>query len=149
MNMEEQKQYCEKHGLKKYHVLMRVEHGGSLPSPEGFAEDLRGELEITDHDGGAVAYDVVVTVTCMGSSKTSCPATTMRPSDAGRNPVSIRIVVVFPAPFGPIKPTTSPLPTSKLTPSTAVMRPNRRVRLRAAIMGHRHRWAGLKEGWRV
>ncbi len=62
MNMEEQKQYCEKHGLKKYHVLMRVEHGGSLPSPEGFAEDLRGELEISvfaanEAQAEHIAYD--------------------------------------------------------------------------------------------
>ena len=61
MNME-QKQYCEKHGLKKYHVLMRVEHGGSLPSPEGFAEDLRGELEISvfaanEAQAEQIAYD--------------------------------------------------------------------------------------------
>ena len=27
----------------------------------------RGEVEITDHDGGAVAYDIVVTITCMGT----------------------------------------------------------------------------------
>jgi hypothetical protein len=62
MNMEEQKQYCEKYGLKKYHILMRVEHGGSSPNPEGFAEDLRGELEISvfaanEAQAEHIAYD--------------------------------------------------------------------------------------------
>src|SRR5690606_11964528 len=42
-------------------------------------------------------------------------------------PASIRIVVVFPAPFGPRNPTTSPRRTSKLTPSTAVNAPKRFV----------------------
>ena len=35
------------------------------------------------------------------------------------NPVIIRIVVDFPAPFGPRKPSTSPFPTEKEIPFTA------------------------------
>ena len=43
-----------------------------------------------------------------GSSCTSCPATTAVPAVGGVKPVMIRMVVVFPAPFGPRKPITSP-----------------------------------------
>ena len=39
----------------------------------------------------------------------------------------IRSSVVLPAPFGPSSPNT-PAPASRLTPSTARVRPNRRVR---------------------
>ena len=42
------------------------------------------------------------------------------PDEAGRNPVSSRSVVVFPAPFGPSRPTTSPRGMSKVRSSTAV-----------------------------
>jgi hypothetical protein len=37
--------------------------------------------------------------------------------------VSIRIVVVLPAPFGPSKPTQVPYGTSRSSPSTAVIAP--------------------------
>ena len=47
------------------------------------------------------------------------PATSIRPSVGGKYPVSIRIVVDFPAPFGPKKPTTSPFSTEKVIPRTA------------------------------
>src|SRR5207244_12446219 len=48
---------------------------------------------------------------------------TFAPPDVGwRSVVSILIVVVFPAPFGPRKPNTSDLSTSKLTRSTAGLR---------------------------
>ena len=40
----------------------------------------------------------------------------------------MRIVVVFPAPLGPRNPSTSPLWTARLTPSTAVICPQRFVR---------------------
>src|SRR4029450_5149544 len=39
-------------------------------------------------------------------------------------PSRIRIVVVFPAPFGPRKPCTSPVRTSRSRPSRARVRPN-------------------------
>ena len=51
----------------------------------------------------------------------------------GRNPVSIRMVVVFPAPLGPRKPTTSPCSTAKVAPVTAGWRPKRLVRLSTLI----------------
>ena len=42
-------------------------------------------------------------------------------------PITIRIVVVFPAPFPPTKPVIAPPGTGKPTPSTAVWSPNRLV----------------------
>ena len=57
-----------------------------------------------------------------GSSATSMSLTSTRPASGARNPAMIRSVVVFPAPFGPTKPTTSPRPTRKLTPSSACTR---------------------------
>src|SRR5258708_12602180 len=60
--------------------------------------------------------------TSMGCSSTSYPATVAVPPVGGRKHVRTRIVVVFPAPFGPRKPTISPLVTSKETLSTAIVR---------------------------
>ena len=45
----------------------------------------------------------------MDCSKTSNPPTVAVPDVAGMNPVSMRIVVVLPAPFGPRNPRISPL----------------------------------------
>src|SRR3954451_5243161 len=48
--------------------------------------------------------------------------------EVGRStPASMRRVVVLPAPSGPTRPNSSPRPTSKLTPATAVRSPNLRV----------------------
>ncbi len=47
------------------------------------------------------------------------PATDAEPEVGRTRVVSTPIVVVFPAPFGPSSPKTSPGATSKLTPSTA------------------------------
>ena len=44
----------------------------------------------------------------------SWPFTLAVPEVGARKPVSIFIVVDFPAPFGPRNPSTSPAPTSKL-----------------------------------
>ena len=56
--------------------------------------------------------------------------------DFGRRvPVSIRIVVVLPDPFGPRKPKTSPRGTSKSMPSTAVKSPKVLVRPRTEMAG--------------
>ena len=49
----------------------------------------------------------------------SCPSMTAVPDVGGRKPVIIRMVVDFPAPFGPRKPSTSPSLTEKDTPFTA------------------------------
>src|SRR5436853_5911210 len=61
-------------------------------------------------------------LTSSGFSRTSKPATVAVPEVGNRNPVSMRIVVVFPAPFGPRKPTISPFATSKEMWSTARLR---------------------------
>lgn len=54
---------------------------------------------------------------------------------------SIRMVVVFPAPFGPRKPKTSPSSTCRLRSSTAVKAPNFFVRFSTSIkLGHRGTW---------
>jgi hypothetical protein len=53
----------------------------------------------------------------------SKPAISAVPSVGGMKPVRIRIVVVFPAPFGPRKPTTSPFSTLNETSSTATRSP--------------------------
>ena len=63
------------------------------------------------------------------------PNSSASPSLAGNNPVSIFIVVVLPQPFEPTKPKISPRSIVKLTWSTAVKSPNRRVRSRAAMTG--------------
>ena len=53
----------------------------------------------------------------------SFPATSAEPRDGRRSVVSIRIVVVFPAPFGPRKPKNSPDLISRSIASTAGTRP--------------------------
>ena len=55
----------------------------------------------------------------------SRPPTSTRPSLGGMKPVMTRIVVVFPAPFGPRKPRTSPFATPKLRSATAGVLPYR------------------------
>ena len=55
----------------------------------------------------------------IGFSRTSNPHTLTLPEVGGMKPVIMRIVVDFPAPFGPRKPSTSPFPTSNETSSTA------------------------------
>ena len=51
------------------------------------------------------------------------PLTVTDPDVGASNPMIIRIVVDFPAPFGPRKPVTTPGLTVKLSPSTAVFPP--------------------------
>src|SRR5688572_30724539 len=58
----------------------------------------------------------------------SSPATRPSPALGASSPVSILIVVVFPAPFGPRNPKISPSSTSKVTWSTATNSPNIRVK---------------------
>src|SRR5271170_8348469 len=60
--------------------------------------------------------------TSIGSSSTSKPATIAVPAVGGRKHVSIRMVVVLPAPLGPKKPTIWPFWISKEIWSTAVLR---------------------------
>src|SRR2546426_12735014 len=60
--------------------------------------------------------------TSIGCSSTSKPATEAVPDVGGKKHVSMRIVVVLPAPFGPRKPTIWPFSTSNEMVSTAVVR---------------------------
>ena len=53
----------------------------------------------------------------------SSPSTDTRPASGRRNPSSVSIVVVLPAPFGPSTAVICPAAASKLTPSTAVTSP--------------------------
>ena len=57
----------------------------------------------------------------LGLAAASIPSTVTFPEPGSRNPVIIRIVVVFPAPFGPRKPRISPLSTRNDTSSTATV----------------------------
>ena len=57
------------------------------------------------------------------SSKMSKPSTFTVPLVAGRKPVMMRIVVVFPAPLGPRKPTISPFCAVNETRSMASRSP--------------------------
>ena len=58
-----------------------------------------------------------------GSVNTLTPATRADPPSAFRRPSRISTVVVFPAPFGPRRPNTSPDSTWKLMPRTASISP--------------------------
>ena len=58
----------------------------------------------------------------------------MRPAVGASSPASMRIVVDLPEPFGPRKPKMPPRGMSKLTLSTAVKSPNRRVTSRTETM---------------
>src|SRR5690242_19591202 len=67
-------------------------------------------------------------LTSIGFSRTSKPATVALPEVGGRKQVRTRMVVVFPAPLGPRKPTICPLSTSNEILSTATVRAYRLVR---------------------
>src|ERR1039457_2929677 len=67
-------------------------------------------------------------LTSCGFSSTSKPAMVALPDVGGRKQVRTRIVVVFPAPLGPRKPTIWPFSTSKEMSSTATVRAYRLVR---------------------
>src|ERR1700726_3498654 len=73
--------------------------------------------------------------TSLRSTAGSRPSISTWPRVGVSRVVSILIVVVLPAPFGPRKAKISPLSTSKEMPSTAVSRPNVLVRSRARITG--------------
>jgi len=61
----------------------------------------------------------------------------MCPASGVSRPVSILMVVVFPAPFGPRNPNSSPSGTLKEISSTAVIAPNRFVNPLTAITSSR------------
>ena len=65
----------------------------------------------------------------------SCPSTVAVPPSGGRKQLSMRMVVDFPAPFGPRNPSTSPLLTLNDTRSTARMGPKDLLSAFASIIG--------------
>src|SRR6478752_6772025 len=65
--------------------------------------------------------------TSSGFLRTSKPATVAVPALGGRKQVSMRMVVVLPAPFGPRNPTIWPFSTENEMRSTAVVRAYRLV----------------------
>src|SRR2546430_11357445 len=71
--------------------------------------------------------------TCIGSRRTSNPATDASPSVMSAKPVSNLIIVVLPAPFGPRRPKTVPEATFRVTWSTAVSFPYTLVRFSVTI----------------
>src|SRR6266849_6597634 len=81
--------------------------------------------------------------TSIGFSWTSRPHTETLPALGGMKPVIMRIVVDLPAPLGPRNPSTSPLPTSNETPSTARFGPKDLLRfstlITAPLQKHLHR----------
>src|SRR5580658_7236071 len=83
-------------------------------------------------------------LTSMGCSCTSNPATLALPSVGGRKQVRMRMVVVFPAPLGPRKPTICPFSTSKEMLSTATVRAYLLVRPSTLII---LRCPGRKRVW--
>ena len=66
-------------------------------------------------------------------SRYRLPPTRTSPASGASSPRIRRIVVDFPAPFGPTNPVTRPVATPKDSPSTATVRPYRFVRPCASI----------------
>ena len=69
------------------------------------------------------------------SGVSGMPATVAEPEVGAMSVPSVRTVVVFPAPFGPRKPNTSPWPISKETSWNATRSPKRLPRPRTEIAG--------------
>src|SRR5690242_13147191 len=64
----------------------------------------------------------------MGCAATSVPKMLMLPAAGLSSVVSIRMVVVLPAPFGPSRPNISPAPIARSSSLTATWAPKRYVR---------------------
>ena len=64
------------------------------------------------------------------------PLTRTVPLVGRSSPAITRIVVDFPAPFGPRNPVTTPGSTTKLSPSTAALSPYRLVKPSISIMSY-------------
>src|SRR6202162_3694816 len=73
--------------------------------------------------------------TSTGCVVRSSPRISIRPALGARRPVSILMVVDFPAPLGPRKPKNCPGATRRSMPSTAISSPKRRVRPWVEIVG--------------
>jgi hypothetical protein len=61
---------------------------------------------------------------CGGAAPMSSPKKRIEPESARRSPVTRLKSVVLPAPFGPMMPSSSRLPTSTLRPSMTFSAPN-------------------------
>jgi hypothetical protein len=88
-------------------------------------------LEVLDHavaqvQAGRLGHDRDPSADLHTVLRTERYAATVAAPEVGAMRVpSVRTIVVFPAPFGPRKPNTSPWPTSKVTSAKAVRAPNR------------------------
>src|SRR5471030_96226 len=69
-----------------------------------------------------------------GSRSMSCPQTETWPADGAMKPAIIRMVVDFPAPLAPKKPSTSPGATENVKSSTANLSPYRLDRFLIVII---------------
>ena len=65
----------------------------------------------------------MILFTPRGSADRRTPSITASPEVGRRRPVSMRMVVLLPAPFGPRNPKKRPRATEKRSPSTAVLEP--------------------------
>ena len=74
-------------------------------------------------------------LTSTGWALRSRPRISIRPELGASRPVSILMVVDFPAPFGPRKPKNCPGATRRSTPSTARSSPKRRVSAWVEMVG--------------
>src|SRR5579862_2029058 len=63
------------------------------------------------------------------------PSSSIVPEVGGASPMSMRIVVVLPAPLGPRKPKKQPRGTSRFSPSTAALEPYTLRRFRTRMAG--------------
>jgi len=88
-----------------------------------------GEFVKTGGSSGRYPIDALIA----SRSDTGFPLIHASPSVGRVSDVNIRIVVVFPAPFGPRKPYTVPWSTVRLSPSTAISVPNRFVSSRVSM----------------
>src|SRR5580692_3625031 len=95
-----------------------------------FSHPVRSRSEVS-----ACGMTPIFSRTWRGWRATSKPATNAWPPLGVMSVVSIRTMVVLPAPLGPSSPKTSPRRTSKLTLSTAVNAPKRLVRSLVCIAG--------------
>src|SRR5919199_6169490 len=111
----------------------RVTCGGTSYSPPMKARNSRA-LSFGYRYGVSARYPTR-RLTSRGSWPTSKPATSADPLVGRTRPVSMRMVVVLPAPFGPRKPNTWPAATSSVTSRTATNLPKRLVSPLAWMIG--------------
>ena len=82
--------------------------------------DKKSATIISEYDGAPSGRYPMYSFAFNGSDLRLILLIKISPLSGSKKPVSIFIVVDFPAPFGPRKPTTSPLETDKSILSTAI-----------------------------